>query len=346
MTTVPKQRKGKKVDRTKTDPLRKTIELLASNCDGARSADGKGFNSHDSERGKRLASEDNWSQRDRVQALELVERYHKQLPDDLLKEVRETNRELCARVGQRSTNQPPANVMANEIKVKTRFARDSGGRLYYYDRRRGVYRPSGEEYISRAFKKVLDDQGAADQWSTHLAREVREYIRTNAPKLWTRPRRNLIDLKNGILDVKARKLYRHTSKFLSPIQIPVEFDPQAKCPWWEKFIKQIFPKDAQDLAWEIIGYLLVAITFLQKAFLLLGEGGNGKSTFLNAVIKFVGADNVSNVSLQQLASNRFAAASLEGKLANICADLPATRLEDTQLFKGITGGGGGGYYPG
>ena len=57
------------------------------------------------------------------------------------------------------------------------------------------------------------------------------------------------------------------------------------------------------------------------------------------MIKFVGADNVSNVSLQQLASNRFAAASLEGKLANICADLPATRLEDTQLFKGITGGG-------
>ena len=96
------------------------------------------------------------------------------------------------------------------------------------------------------------------------------------------------------------------------------------------------------MAWKIIGYLLVAITFLQKAFLLLGEGGNGKSTFLNAAIKFVGADNVSNVSLQQLASNRFAAASLEGKLANICADLPTTRLEDTQLFKGITGG----YYPG
>ena len=68
------------------------------------------------------------------------------------------------------------------------------------------------------------------------------------------------------------------------------------------------------------------------------RGGNGKSTFLNAVIKFVGADNVSNVSLQQLASNRFAAANLVGKLANICADLPTKRLEDTQLFKGITGG--------
>ena len=56
------------------------------------------------------------------------------------------------------------------------------------------------------------------------------------------------------------------------------------------------------------------------------------------MIKFVGADNVSNETLQRLVSNRFAAASLVGKLANICTDLPTKRLEDTHLFKGITGG--------
>ena len=83
---------------------------------------------------------------------------------------------------------------------------------------------------------------------------------------------------------------------------------------------------------------LVPDTSLQKAFLLLGEGGNGKSTFLNLVTSFLGQENVSNEPLQRLASNRFAAASLVGKLANICPDLPTARLEDTQLFKEITGG--------
>ena len=110
-------------------------------------------------------------------------------------------------------------------------------------------------------------------------REVTEYIRVDAPKLWTRPPPNLINLKDCILDVRIRKRYKHTPKFLSPIQIPVEYDPEAACPEWEKFIKQIFPKDAQDLPWEIAGNLLVPDTSSQKAILLVGEGGNGKSTY-------------------------------------------------------------------
>jgi putative DNA primase/helicase len=77
---------------------------------------------------------------------------------------------------------------------------------------------------------------------------------------------------------------------------------------------------------------------MQKALCLVGEGGNGKGVFLQLATSFVGPENVSNLTLQRLEVDRFAVARLQGKLANICADLPATRLVDCAVFKAITGG--------
>jgi len=85
---------------------------------------------------------------------------------------------------------------------------------------------------------------------------------------------------------------------------------------------------------------MTADTSIQKAILLEGEGGNGKSTFLRAVMAFLGRHNVASLSLQKLEADRFAAARLVGKLANICPDLPSEHLAGTSMFKAITGGDG------
>jgi putative DNA primase/helicase len=77
---------------------------------------------------------------------------------------------------------------------------------------------------------------------------------------------------------------------------------------------------------------------IQRAMLLQGLGGNGKSTYLRGVIAFLGRLNIASLSLQKLELDRFAVAGLIGKLANICPNLPSTHLDDTGLFKAITGG--------
>jgi P4 family phage/plasmid primase-like protien len=76
----------------------------------------------------------------------------------------------------------------------------------------------------------------------------------------------------------------------------------------------------------------------QKALLLLGEGSNGKSTYLAAVEAFVGKTNAAGLSLQKMETDRFAASRLAGKLANICPDLPSVHLTETSMFKALTGG--------
>jgi putative DNA primase/helicase len=180
-----------------------------------------------------------------------------------------------------------------------------------------------------------------EEWSSHLAGETVEYNRIDSPYLWERPSLNILNLENGLLDLNTRELRPHSPEYFSPVQLSLRYDPNAACPEWESQIAATFPQDAAQagVAWEIVAWLMIPITFIQKALLLLGPGGTGKSTFLTALFNFLGGHrNVSALSLQKIESDRFAAARLVGKLANICADLPSTHLESSSVFKSITGG--------
>ena len=88
----------------------------------------------------------------------------------------------------------------------------------------------------------------------------------------------------------------------------------------------------------LLATLLTPTTKHQKAFMLVGEGANGKSTFLSMLTAFLGPHNVSHVSLQDLVGNRFAVAEIQWKLANIYADLPSSSLEQSDVFKAIVAG--------
>jgi putative DNA primase/helicase len=72
--------------------------------------------------------------------------------------------------------------------------------------------------------------------------------------------------------------------------------------------------------------------------MLVGAGSNGKSTFLNTLEALLGAENVMNASLSKLANSRFSAYRLEGKLANLNADIEGGTIEETSMFKNMTGG--------
>ena len=118
---------------------------------------------------------------------------------------------------------------------------------------------------------------------------------------------------------------RSYKAFLSWVRYPSEAEDEAK------------PRVA--LLLEIIGYTLYPHEYpFNKAILLIGEGGNGKSTFCRLLRVILGDHNVSSVSLRDLDPrvNRFAVAELVNKLANIASE-PARGLFDPTLFKQITG---------
>jgi len=176
-------------------------------------------------------------------------------------------------------------------------------------------------------------------WLPNKAEATVESIRVDAPHLWDCPPSDKINLLNGIYDVRAKALVDHTPDLLTTIQLPVHYDPSAKCPAWEKQIAETFPEDAvkEGVAWQIVAWAMTPASN-QKALMLYGPGGTGKSAFLDALKSFLGEGNVSAVPLQRLETDKYACASLVGKLANICGDLPSTSLKTCSNFKLITGG--------
>jgi putative DNA primase/helicase len=231
-----------------------------------------------------------------------------------------------------------ANVheLAREITAKDHFAKDAGGRLYVFHD--GVYGPTGESFVKARVKELYGAWGLAKKWSTHRAKEVAEYISVDCPELWANPPADTLNVANGLLDVLTRRLRPHSPDFLSGVQLPVTFDPSATCPALDEFTAQVFPADSEAIAWEILAWIMTPENRIQKAILLLGDGSNGKSTFLRVCVAFLGKRNTGALSLHKLEKDKFAAARLIGKLANVCPDLPTGHLETTSMFKALTGG--------
>jgi len=70
--------------------------------------------------------------------------------------------------------------------------------------------------------------------------------------------------------------------------------------------------------------------------MFLGNGENGKSVCLAYIQSILGKDNVRNISLQDIAENKFMRANLLGMSANIFPDLEQNELRHTGKIKAIT----------
>jgi putative DNA primase/helicase len=211
--------------------------------------------------------------------------------------------------------------------------RDNEELVYYKD---GVYHTGGETYLKDIAVEIY-----GNSISNHVYREVlfqiqaRNYIeRTEFDK-----DPNILNLKNGLLNIKTGEFTAHTDKYYSLVQLPIKYDPDADCPNIDKFFNEVLPcnQDVQ-LAYEIFGYCLYKSYPIHKAVMLIGEGSNGKSTFLELLRQFLGSNNCASVPLQTLEYDKFAKASLYKKMANIFADLKSQSMSDTGTFKTLTGG--------
>jgi P4 family phage/plasmid primase-like protien len=199
----------------------------------------------------------------------------------------------------------------------------------------GFYQPLGDVLIKKAVKEAL-----GEDYRKNRALEVLDFIKVSTYTKRREEQPHLIPLENGILDVSKEpfELKKHSPEYMFFNKLPVKYDPEADCPAIKKFMREITNSEEDiTLLEEVIGFCLYREYFVAKALMLVGDGSNGKSTFLNMVKKFLGTVNVSGRSLQDLELHRFAKADLHTKLANIYADLPDKALQSTGTFKMLTG---------
>ena len=144
-----------------------------------------------------------------------------------------------------------------------------------------------------------------------------------------------INLNNGIINVKTGELLNHSKEFGFTTKAAVDFDKDAKCEKWIEFLNVALEGDFERIACiqQMIGYILLGgKPFLQKAFILFGDGRNGKSVFMYVLRELLGHDLVSSVSLKAF-SEKFETVMLDGKLANISGDEGDDFRVSTGAFK-------------
>ena len=144
---------------------------------------------------------------------------------------------------------------------------------------------------------------------------------------------NLIPFKNGVLDLNTMKLLEHNPLYLFDFQIPINYDPNTKCPKIDKFLHELVEEGDVGLLYDMFAMALYRVNFLEKLFVLTGDGSNGKSRVLNLLETFLGNENVSSITLKQLTEDKFAVARTYKKLANVGADIGNKPIEDSSMLK-------------
>lgn len=222
-------------------------------------------------------------------------------------------------------------LLGDVIRREHSIKRGHDGRLYAYVE--GVYRPIGDQVVKARIRELLGPRFKA----RHLF-EILKYLETFPPEVGQEQPAGLLNVANGLLAWERQELRPHSLEVLSTIQLPVRWNPRAQCPAFDRFLAEVLPRDAIELVWEAVGYLLYPGNPLRKAIMLLGPGANGKSLLLRVMEAVAGPENVAHVALQQLAEDRFAPAELYLKLGNLYADLDARAVRFTDTFKLLTGG--------
>ena len=150
---------------------------------------------------------------------------------------------------------------------------------------------------------------------------------------------NYIAFRNGLYNLNSNTLEPFSSDIIILNKIDWNYNPGA----YDANVDKLFDRlacgdpEVRALLCEAVGYCFYRRNELRKAFILTGEKQNGKSTYLKLITRLLGHDNITTLDLAEL-GQRFKAAELFGKLANIGDDIGDDFIPNPAIFKKVVSG--------
>ena len=172
----------------------------------------------------------------------------------------------------------------------------------------GVYKKEFKHFVDLQLVSIIPPEELERHFVRDVALEIMRITSTPAEKF--NPDPFILNVKNGLLDLRTLQLKPHTPDFLSITKIPVNYNPNAKCERWEKIVREIVaPEDIATLQ-EIFGYMLFGKIVTSKIFLLIGSRDD-----ILKVLKMLIGDNFTVDFLEFTFKYPWHSADLFGKLA-------------------------------
>ena len=153
-----------------------------------------------------------------------------------------------------------------------------------------------------------------------------------------------LNVQNGTVDLRTGKLQPHERGDLLTALAPVDYEPGALCPTWDKFLHRIMDGDTEmvDFLRRAIGYSLTGDVSEQKLFFPHGGGSNGKSTFITTLLSLLGQDYAAQAAPELLVVGKdrhpTEVADLYGKRLVASIEVEDGRRLAEGLVKQLTGG--------
>jgi len=153
-------------------------------------------------------------------------------------------------------------------------------------------------------------------------------------------KQSIISLRNGAI---VDGVYEANNKEFSSAYIDINYDENAYDKNVDEFLQFITnnensttKNDLRIVLEEMIGHCLMTKNFPHKIFLFVGNGANGKSTFMNTLFSMFG-DLATNVPIKKLDRDDYVA-RLTNKLVNISDDVDFNYIKSTQNIKTLASG--------
>ncbi|PYX29085.1 MAG: hypothetical protein DMG77_13810, partial [Acidobacteria bacterium] len=155
----------------------------------------------------------------------------------------------------------------------------------------------------------------------------------------------LFNCQNGTIDLKTGTLRPHSKADMLTTISPVTYDPEAKCPMWDGFLREIMAGDQEmiDFLARAAGYTLSGDTGIQAMFFLSGSGANGKGVFLEVLRHVIGgyaqdASFETFIDSKNKSEHRNDLAALAGARFVTASESQDGHRLDEALIKKLTGG--------
>lgn len=202
-----------------------------------------------------------------------------------------------------------------------------GGRVRWWDGR--CYRPVSVGDLSAVVGNILADMGVG-------ATDVRRIGTMPYGVLRDKEREaaaGMVGFENGVYDMGSGSLLPFSEELVVLWDMPYRCDPERGCPKWDGFLREVLPDPLErDCLQEFFGMCFLDRTGLsiEKMALLVGSGANGKSVVCEVMRGVIGPSRVSDLSPDQLASDKMVA-ELEGKALNFAPDVRRGAAFDSAL---------------
>lgn len=215
-----------------------------------------------------------------------------------------------------------ATIIMNEINPVV-----YGDKIYFY---------RDNHYINddRVLRRVITDMFPG--FKTRYTDEVIKQIEYRAPLTPPYPRFK-IKFKNGYLD-NGRFINADYTDF-TPYYIDLKYDPDAKpVQIVDDYLDNLSDGDPEYKRFiiDIFGHCLITDPkvkrSISKFFIFIGNGGEGKGTFLDVVGSILGEENCSRVSIDDIDNEKYYS-TLDGKLANLGDDQENAPINGKQMKK-------------